>query len=147
MDLAQLDTRKAANEGRELVIVNPANGQETDIRILLAGADSDLFQKMNDDLQIEFREKLKKNPKANLSPQEDREKNYQRLARATLGWWGIQEEDTDGHLIDVPFSYEAAIRIYRNYPLVYRQALNFVGAETNFLPKPPESSPMPSEPS
>ena len=140
MDLAQLDTRKAANEGRELVIVDPATGLDTDIKILLAGGDSDLFQKMNDDLQLEFREKLKKNPQAALSPQEDREKNYQRLARATLGWWNVKENGQD-----VPFSYEAAKRIYREYPVIYRQALNFVGAETNFLPNSPTSSPMESE--
>ena len=135
MDLKQLDTKTAANEGRELVIKHPDTGLDTDIRITLAGVDSDLFTEMNDELKREVREKLKRNKEFDLTPDEERERDYIRMARATLGWSGLQEDGKD-----LPFSYDNALRVYRDFPVIFRQVLTFVGGEANFLPQFKKSS-------
>jgi hypothetical protein len=134
MDLKQLDTKTASNEGRECVIKHPDTGLDTDIKITVAGMDSDLFQEMNDDLKREVREKLKRGKEFELTPDEERERDYERLARATLGWSGVEE---DGKAI--PFSPETALRIYRDFPVIFRQVLAFVGGEANFLPQSKKS--------
>jgi|WetSurMetagenome_2_1015567.scaffolds.fasta_scaffold29245_3 hypothetical protein len=135
MDLKQLDTKTASNEGRECVIKHPDTGLDTDIKINLAGIDSDLFQEMNDDLKREIREKLKRNKEFELTPDEERDRDYKRMARATLGWSGIQEDGKD-----LAFSYDNALRVYRDFPIIFRQVLAFVGGEGNFLPQFKKSS-------
>lgn len=128
MDIKLLDTRKAATEGRECIIRMP-DGSPTDIKIILAGLDSDLFKEMNDKLQREVREALKRNREFELSPDEERERDWQRMANATLGWSGVEEDGKE-----LPFAKENARRIYEQYPLIFRQVLAFVGGEANFLP-------------
>lgn len=135
MDLKQLDTKTASNEGRECVIKHPDTGLDTDIKITLAGMDSDLFQEMNDDLKREVREKLKRGKEFELSPDEERDRDYKRMVKATLGWSGVEE---DGKA--VTFSPDTALRVYRAYPVIFRQVLAFVGGEANFLPQSKKSS-------
>ena len=135
MDLKQLDTKTASNEGRECVIKHPDTGLDTDIKITLAGMDSDLFQEMNDDLKREVREKLKRGKEFELTPDEERDRDYERMVKATLGWSGVQE---DG--VDLPFSPDTALRVYREIPVIFRQVLAFVGGEANFLPQFKKSS-------
>jgi hypothetical protein len=135
MDLKQLDTKTASNEGRECVIKHPDSGLNTDIKITLAGVDSDLFQEMNDDLKREIREKLKRGKEFDLTPEEERERDYKRLAKATLGWSGVEEDGKD-----LAFSHDTALRVYREFPVIFRQVLAFVGGEANFLPQSKKSS-------
>lgn len=130
MDLKQLDTKTASNEGRELVIKCPASGEDTDIKITLAGPDSDLFQKMNIKLQRDLRKKLLKNRNFEFTSEEESQLDYERFARATLGWTGMQENGQE-----VPFSFENAKRIYREYPVIFRQVTAFLGDQANFLPR------------
>ncbi len=137
MDIKLLDTRKAATEGRECIIRMP-DGSPTDIKIVMAGLDSDLFKEMNDKLQREVREALKRNREFELTPDEERERDWQRMANATVGWSGVEEDGKE-----LPFAKENARRIYEQYPLVFRQVLAFVGGEGNFLPVSPKSLSMP----
>ncbi len=141
MDLTQLDTRKAANEGRELVIVDPATGLDTDIKILLAGQDSDIFQKLDRKASRERFKRLKQGRQLNLTPEEIEDEQLQMLVACTLGWSDLLENGQP-----VTFSATEAKRIYRNYPIIRRQVAAFIGAEANFLSESPTSSPMPSEP-
>jgi hypothetical protein len=97
--------------------------------------DSDLFQEMNDDLKREVREKLKRGKEFELAPDEERERDYKRMVKATLGWSGLEEE---GNVI--VFSPETALRVYRDFPVIFRQVLAFVGGEANFLPQFKKSS-------
>jgi hypothetical protein len=117
------------------VIKHPDTGLDTDIKITLAGMDSDLFQEMNDDLKKEVREKLKRGKDFDLSPDEERERDYKRMVKATLGWSGLEEDGKP-----LAFSPETALRVYREIPVIFRQVLAFVGGEANFLPQYKKSS-------
>ena len=140
MDLAQLDTKQAANSGRELVIVDPATNRDTDIKIILAGQDSDIYQELDREASRKRFKVLKKRQELNLTPEEVEEEQLQLLVSCTLGWSGLTEGGKA-----IAFSAGEAKRIYQQYPVIRRQVVAFVGSEANFLPESPVILPKPSK--
>lgn len=134
MDLSLLDSKKGANEGRELIIVNPATGLETDIMITLAGIDSDIYQAIDREAARKRFKLLSRRQELKLTPEEIEEERLDMLAKCTLGWSGLQENGQD-----MPYSYANARRIYQNYPVIRRQVDQFIGDQSNFLASSPQN--------
>jgi|WetSurMetagenome_2_1015567.scaffolds.fasta_scaffold82299_3 hypothetical protein len=130
MDLKQLDSVAAANEGRELIIIDPATNKDTDIKIILAGMDSEIYQKLDREASRKRFKMLKKRQELNLTPEEVEEEQLQLLVSCTLGWSGMTEGGKE-----LAFNSSEARRVYQQYPVIKRQVMAFVGSEANFLPE------------
>ena len=126
MDLQAFDTVTAANEGRWLTLKTP-DGTETDVRLRLAGADSDLYraaERAAADRRFALgREAAQSITKADLDAE-----YLDRVARCTLDWEGL----TDG---GKPLEFTAANvrRLYESAPVVLEQAGAFLHERSRFL--------------
>jgi hypothetical protein len=130
MDLSQFDTSKTSEKGVELVIINPATLEETDIKIRLAGTDSSYYRNQ---IKARAEQQLSKGQKKATTVDLDKSEREgcELLAACTLGWSGIEE---NGKAID--FSRDAAVDVYMRHKWLREQVDRFVGDRANFFPKP-----------
>ena len=124
-DLATLDTSKVAEEGAELHVAHPATGEDLGIKISLIGMDSKTFRDIS---KIRATASLKKKSR-DIDLDQGEAESIDLLAKCTKGWEGITE---DG--IEVPFSYENAVKIYTKYLWLKEQVDRFIVDRSNFLP-------------
>ena len=124
MDIANLDLRKNAEAGLDLVINHPLTGDETDIIISVVGSDSRQYrQAYAEEIRRAYTEK----------PSHD-ESDARVYSQCITGWSGIEENGKE-----VEFSPEAALNIFSKYQWICDQVGLAVDARANFT-KPPKKS-------
>lgn len=127
MDLTQLDSVKASNDGADLHVVHPSTGEKLGIVITLAGPDSDVFRKAkrrNTDKRLKAVQKGREK----LSSAELEQEATEILAACTLDWSGIQEGKKD-----LECTPENASDLYTRYPWIREQVDEFIGDRANFI--------------
>lgn len=130
MDLQLFDTRTAANEGRRLVLLDPA-GRETDAVLILCGADSDVYVAAEQAAADDRYERGRDNPDqlTSITAAELFAENIRKLVRVTKGW-----ENLTAGGAPLPVTPANAQRIYEDAPTIREQAWKFVHARANFGP-------------
>ena len=114
MDVKNLYTLEAHEDGAEIQIKSPADNKPTDFYIKVKGVDSKAY-----------REAVRKYHRKLLNDEEGGEIDL--LTAVTIGWRGLKSgKDT------VEFSPEAAKGLYENAPSVASQVDRFVADRVNF---------------
>lgn len=132
MDLAELDTRKGAEEGFELQLHRPQDGQPVPIWITVMGADSESYQNAMHTLQRRRADKFTRNKKFVVTPEDVEEDALELLACATSTWRA--EVTLDGKPFPA-FSKAAARDLYRRFRWIREQVDAAMGDRANFLPR------------
>ena len=118
MDLATLDSVKAANEGAAMEVLHPTSNvplkddQDNPITITLIGQDSDKVKKRQ---RLEMNKRLKAGRRSTMTAEELEEQ-------------GIK---LDGQLLDC--TADNAMKVYKRVPWLREQVDSFVGDRANFL--------------
>lgn len=130
MDISSFDTRKTADKGHDLVIVD-VNGAKTDIVITIRGTDSAVYQSILRDQQRKRRQQFNKNPRRGLlqTPEQDEEDSLDLVIAATVRWSGIEK---DGQAF--AFNEVNARSLYTDYPAIREQVEQAMADRANFLP-------------
>jgi hypothetical protein len=114
MDIAELKTRQAHDDGAEMRVSGP-DGKLTDFYIRLVGVDSEQWEKT-----------LRAAEKASLK---GKEPNLPELvASMVIDWRGLKNNG-----VDVPFSKESALDLLKNAPYICTQCDKFAADRVNFL--------------
>lgn len=124
MELSQLATAEAHEEGAECNISDPLTNEPTDVYIRIMGADS-----------AKWREQKKKQTNAVLEARASGKDlavdfdamDVSALVAVTLGWRGIMQ---DGE--EYEFNAKNAKHLYTNSPSVVGQLLTFLSDGANF---------------
>lgn len=128
MDLNLLDTKKLANDGVWMRVVNIATGEDTDIEILLAGVDSEQFRDAKRDFENKRRAKLEHG--SGLPTTQELEKaRLAMLVACTLDWRNLELEGKP-----VACNKVSVHHVYRNFEWLREQVDNFIADRRNFLP-------------
>ena len=122
--LDELNTAKAADEGKWLEIIHPKTGQPTDMHIKLLGADSETYKKTERRQQSRH---LKRGLK-HLSPEDLYYDTLELLVACTVEWQNIQENGQE-----LECTRENVRRVYSEYDDVRDQVREFVEDRGNFL--------------
>lgn len=134
MDLAQLDTTAASEEGAVLEIRHPTTGEillddaGNPVWIRLAGMDSERFQRMQ---RANLNRRLKmggRRGSANVTAEELDAERIENLVACTIDWSGIVLE---GEALGC--SAVSARRLYKAIPWLREQAEDFQSDRANFL--------------
>ena len=131
MDLATLDSVKAANEGAAMEVLHPTSNvplkddQDNPITITLIGQDSDKVKKRQ---RLEMNKRLKAGRRSTMTAEELEEQGLELLAFCTVSWNGIK---LDGQLLDC--TADNAMKVYKRVPWLREQVDSFVGDRANFL--------------
>lgn len=126
-DLDNFDSRKRADEGFELQLIDPTTSQPGQEFITVLGRDSQVWQDESDDFQRGVGKAMAKSGKITpLSPEERRAATLSILAACTVKWRGEK-------LGKIPFSKEAARALYTQYPAIYEQVDAAIADRANFL--------------
>lgn len=130
MDIANFDTRKTADKGHDLVIVD-VNGAKTDIVITIRGADSAAYQSAMREQQRKRRQQFNKNPRRGIlqTPEQDEEDALDLVVASTVAWIGIEKDGKE-----LPFSEANARSLYTDYPAIREQVEQAIADRSNFLP-------------
>ena len=124
-DLAKLDTAKVAEEGAELRVAHPTTGEDLGITITLIGTDSKTFRDIS---KSRATASLKKKSRE-IDLDQNESESVELLAKCTKGWSCITESG-----VEVPFSYENAVKLYTKYLWLREQIDRFMADRSNFLP-------------
>jgi len=124
MELSQLATAEAHQEGAECNISDPLSGKPTDVFIKIMGADS-----------AKWREQKKKQTNAVLearssgksTPIDFDQMDVDALVAVTIDWRGIKSEGKE-----YKFTKQNAKHLYQNSPSVVNQLLAFLSDGANF---------------
>lgn len=140
MDISKLDIVGASNNGFDIDILHPLNGEPTGLKIRVVGAMSTNYK---DDMALlfaeleEFTEANKVDEKASKKEQVKAKLKIEKfddqltakfLAKYTKGWEGMQENGKD-----IEFSESEAERIYLNYPIIKGQVQKGMMTVANFI--------------
>jgi hypothetical protein len=131
MDLATLDTSKAASEGAIMEVQHPVEGTVLKdasgqlVTITLIGADSDKVRKRQ---RIEINKRLKRGNRAKITAEEIEEDSINQLAFSTVAWTGIEFE---GKTLDC--TADNAAMVYQRLGWLREQVSAFVEDRSNFL--------------
>lgn len=128
MDLKQLDLGAACDEGATLTLEHPTTGEPLDATIVLYGPDSQVVAKLRREQSDRTLARVRRSGSKRVTAAELELEACQFLATATKSWSGVEE-----HGQAVPFSYENAVRIYREHRWVREQVDRFVGDRGNFI--------------
>jgi hypothetical protein len=129
MDLKKFDTKSGAEQGYELVLLDPA-GTQTDAAITLRGADSDTYQRKLREHQRRRLDQLNRTRKVTQSPEAIESEAIELMVAATIGWRGIERDE-----VEVSFSGDAARALYTEFPAIREQVDQAINERANFLPK------------
>jgi len=124
MDLTQFDVVSPANEGVWMNLEHPVTGEPLDVRIKLAGIDSDYYKK---ELRKQQNKKFKKGFRK-LSAEELEADTIELLVACTLDWEGVELE---GQALEC--NPENVRKIYKRFPWIKEQVDNFINDRANFL--------------
>ena len=133
MDLSELMTAEAHEEGAEVNIISPVTGKASDVFIKVLGPDSKAYRvesKRNMSKAVAEYRKLKGDAKEldfDVMSGQEIEGEISRLIAVTIGWRGICDNGEP-----VPFTKEMCEKLYRSAPHVVIQVSNFLADYTNF---------------
>lgn len=133
MDLAQLDTTAAANEGADIELLHPTTGAPLGVLITVCGTDSDAYRQALRERQNKRLRNAKRGG-ATLTAEEIEAEALDLLVRCTSGWTGVE---LDGK--PVAFTREAARDLYRRFRWIREQVDTAIEDRANFLPPSPRS--------
>lgn len=118
MDLNNYKTHES-----EWMTVTDPFGEPTDIRIRLAGRDSESFKKASRKIAEAKRKRQK-----GLKPIEEERMWLETFAKCTVEWENLED---NGKKLDCNF--ENAMKVYSNYEFVLEQVIIFIQERENFL--------------
>lgn len=132
MDLRKLDTIKAANKGMDF-FVKDLDGVETDIEISIVGVGSAIHNEAYAEREHEIakldKQKAPTTPLGIVALQEAKEALYIiSVAKCMKGWKNLE---VDGKAVE--FSYENAIKILTEYPIIKMAVLSAISDTSAFL--------------
>ena len=122
MDIANLNTMKAADEGAWLELKHPATGEKLGASIKLAGADSAIFR--NKKREISNR---RINAKSPATIEQIESEGLELLASCVIDWGKLQINGA------TPTDAKA---VFSEYAWIKEQADEFIGERANFLASP-----------
>lgn len=125
MELNDLLTQDAHEEGAECRILSPIDNKPTDFYIKVLGVDSMAFQKAQRKLRNDAVKALSEDRE--IGVEEEIRLEIENLAAITIGWRGLE---VDGK--DKPFTLENCIDIYTRAPNIRSQVDRFVSNRANF---------------
>lgn len=128
MDLANLNLTEQADKGAWLVVTHPVTGADTDIRIKLAGTDSQRWQKAERAFTNKRLAQLARKGNLTMSAEEVEARGVALLAAVTLEWEGLT---LNGQVWQC--SEENAKQLYRTQAWIREQADSFVAERANFF--------------
>lgn len=142
MDLAKLDTAKAANEGFEIEILHPVSGEPVGIRVTLLGRDSDAFRVLQSEQSKRRLNKVAKGGAFKIEgiPAADIDRDtVELLAACTKAWKQVDgEEQKDTLTIDgreLECNRANAILLYGRFAWIREQVDSGVSDRANFIPR------------
>lgn len=118
MDISELYTVDACNEGAELQIVSPVTGKETDCYITVAGIDSKAFREAERNLK-------RKLVKGDASIDDV---TAEALASSVISWQGFESDGKEWK-----FNKKNAIALFKNSPAIANQVDRFIADRANFI--------------
>ncbi len=129
LDLAELDTTKAANAGFDVSLYHPATNADLGITIRVLGKDSDEFRRISN---AQNKRRLDRMQRGGFrvsmpSPEEMEQNAIELLASCTVGWTGVVLEKKP-----LPFSKENAKMLYTRVPWIREQVDAAIGDRANF---------------
>lgn len=125
MDIKELMTAEAHEEGAECNIKHPNTGKPTDIFITVMGPDSKEFRAQQSKLNRMYVNASRDG--VDVDPDYVAVLTRKMIASITTGWRGV----TDGD-IDVPFSKDKCEELYAGSPFVFDQVDRFIVNYANF---------------
>ena len=133
MKFNDLLTQDLHDQGAELNVINPETGEPSDSFITVVGVDSKLWQKMQKSAMrkiLEARDLAVKDGKEFIIDEDMTDVGeVDRLAGATTGWRGFQDEDDN----EMPFTPENCKLLYSQAPNIRGQVNVFIGNRLNFM--------------
>jgi hypothetical protein len=136
MDLAKLDTVSGANKGFEVQLYDPGSTANLDIFVEVLGRDSAEWRRLNADHQRRRIAKMTKGGTfrmGSLSLEEIERESIELLASCTKSWRDGDKKTLTINGEEIPFSKEAAIRVYTAYPWIFEQVDAAVTDRANFI--------------
>ncbi|NTX07059.1 hypothetical protein [Myxococcus sp. CA040A] len=131
-DLSSIRHRDSA----EVAIHNPQTGAPTGVVVVLASADSPVARAAERELRERSLTRLQLgNRSAAATAREIESDAVDMLVRRTLGWSGFVEGGKP-----VPFSADAALRLYTEHPWLRRQVDDALGDRSRFFEASASSS-------
>ena len=118
-----MDLKNYRTQETEWMIVCDPFGTPTDIRIELAGRDSEPFKKATRRIAEARRKKQK-----GLKPVEEERMWIESFAKCTVNWENLED---NGEKLECTF--DNAVRIYSAYDFVLEQVIAFIQERENFL--------------
>ncbi len=125
MELNDLLTKEAHEEGAELNIKDPITGDPTDFFIMVAGLDSELAQKASIRMRHKAVEALTN--KKPITEEDEIQTEIDRLTASTIGWRGLQSEGKEKK-----FTSKACADLYARSPWLRNQVDIFQRTRANF---------------
>lgn len=123
MEIGEICTREAHEQGAEINILHPATGEETDLFITVLGPDSREWRKA---IKTDLTKLLAK--KAQGITEEDLvDSDIDKLVSITSGWRGLTDKGEE-----VKFSPEKCKQLYSDSPRIMDQVDRFIGDSRNF---------------
>jgi hypothetical protein len=131
LDLADLDTVAAANEGAAMVLMHPGSGEPLRdgngeaVAVTLAGMDSEVYRKAQ---RAAINRRLAAGKRGKITIEDYEHEQIELLACCTLAWHGVvlNGEALECTQINVR-------RLYQTLPWVREQADAFVAERANFI--------------
>lgn len=123
-DLDNFDTRKRAEQGFELQLVDAKNLPAPEF-ITVQGVDSEAYQRAQDDRSRRQIKAAERTGKATMTPEEMKAAVMEQTVAVTVSWRGDK-------LGKVPFSKKAAEDLYTKFPVIFEQVKAAVADRANF---------------
>ena len=124
-DLSVFEQSQDLAEEGQWMEIETADGEGTDMWLLLAGSDSSYHKKEIN----KQRDKMLKKKKMQRSSSEIENDNINLLAASTLDWKNVQYNGEE-----LECNRENVRWLYKNFPAVQEQVDEFIGDRSNFLP-------------
>ena len=115
MEITSLYTAEAHENGSEVQVISPADGELTDFYITVMGPDSKQYRDAVRKFQMKLLEKVEG-------------ADIELLVSVTKGWRGLKEGKKD-----VEFTAEAAKDLYVKAPFIASQIDRFIADRKNFM--------------
>lgn len=123
------DLQRSQEEGIDVPIYAPGNPESVLLTIKVVGPDSTQQARATERSNEELAARGALTP---LTREENAESAYRFLARCCKGWTA---KSKDG--VDVPFSEDAAIEMFRRYPLIKQAVDQAAGTRARFIRRSP----------
>lgn len=125
MELDDLLTQDAHEEGAECQIISPVDNKPTDFYIKVLGTDSIGFQKAQRKIRNNAIKALSE--KKEISIEDEIDQEIEHLASITIGWRGLTVDEKEK-----PFTKEHCKNLYTKAPHIRSQVDRFISDLTNF---------------